>query len=621
MNQEIKLNMGLNRSIAGMDPQLAAEKAVSVIGQGYDLCSDIRFSACKSSTLIEIDHKHTRDMLFPVPGSILVHNVPSSIKCDKGERTRFHSDVLTFNQMSEHFNRQLSLSGKIPSGVFNAMFDMRRCWPKDAAATKSLAFDGCFISLYTVELDRTNLTLSDQVKKDVPSSWNPAALASFIDKYGTHVIVGVKMGGKDVVHIKQSKNSDLPPAELQKLLKQLADERFSEDSNPSSNANPAQISGKLKDDHAKLWRQNHFPPAGRPVVKSHSKNDEIMSVSVRRGGIDIRQPYNQWLQTILQSPNVISMSFVPITSLLNSVPGNGFLSHAVNLYLRYKPAIEDLHHFLEFQLPRQWAPMYGDLPLGYGHKHKKNMSPSLQFSLMGPKLYVNTVKVDSGNRPVTGIRLYLESKKNDHLAIHLQHLAEIPGFLEISEDNGYEPIDEPVERGYYEPVKWSMFSHVYTAPVQYNSSRIDESTAIVTKAWFEVKLVGMKKVLFLRLGFSTVASAKIRRSEWDGPSTMSRKSGFFSALMSTKLSKELKSSPEKANKVEINSAIYQGGPPVPTRAPRMLSFVDTKEMVRGPEDTPGYWVVTGAKLCVDNGRISIKAKYSLLTVIPEEAIE
>nr|XP_025652951.1 MACPF domain-containing protein NSL1-like [Arachis hypogaea] len=118
------------------------------------------------------------------------------------------------------------------------------------------AFDGCFISLYTVELDRTNLTLSDQVKKDVPSSWNPAALASFIDKYGTHVIVGVKMGGKDVVHIKQSKISDLPPAELQKLLKQLADERFSEDSNPSSNANPAQISGKLK---ANINHHIHLP--------------------------------------------------------------------------------------------------------------------------------------------------------------------------------------------------------------------------------------------------------------------------------------------------------------------------------------------------------------------------
>jgi hypothetical protein len=61
---------------------------------------------------------------------------------------------------------------------------------------------------------------------------------------------------------------------------------------------------------------------------------DIVSISVRRGGIDVCQPYNQWLSTISQSPNVISMSLVPITSLLNSVPGNGFLSHAVNLYLR-----------------------------------------------------------------------------------------------------------------------------------------------------------------------------------------------------------------------------------------------------------------------------------------------
>jgi hypothetical protein len=48
--------------------------------------------------------------------------------------------------------------------------------------------------------------------------------------------------------------------------------------------------------------------------------------------------------------------------------------------------------------------------------------------------------------------------------------------------------------------------------------------------------------------------------------------------------------------------------------------VDTKEMVRGPEDLPGYWVVTGAKLCVDSGRISIKVKYSLLSTISEEAM-
>ena len=49
-----------------------------------------------------------------------------------------------------------------------------------------------------------------------------------------------------MVHIKQSNSSDLSPTELQKLLKRLADERFSEDSNRSSNINPAEISGKLK---------------------------------------------------------------------------------------------------------------------------------------------------------------------------------------------------------------------------------------------------------------------------------------------------------------------------------------------------------------------------------------
>jgi len=54
------------------------------------------------------------------------------------------------------------------------------------------------------------------------------------------------MGGKDVVHIKQTKDSDLTSTEVQKLLKQLADERFSEVSNQSSNVNPADRSRKLK---------------------------------------------------------------------------------------------------------------------------------------------------------------------------------------------------------------------------------------------------------------------------------------------------------------------------------------------------------------------------------------
>lgn len=68
----------------------------------------------------------------------------------------------------------------------------------------------------------------------------------FIEKYGTHIVVGVKMGGKDVVHLKQLQNSQLLPNEVQNLLKQLADERFSKDVNTSSVSDLTESSGKTK---------------------------------------------------------------------------------------------------------------------------------------------------------------------------------------------------------------------------------------------------------------------------------------------------------------------------------------------------------------------------------------
>lgn len=62
---------------------------------------------------------------------------------------------------------------------------------------------------------------------------------------------------------------------------------------------------------------------------------DIVTICKRRGGSDARNlSHKEWLQSVQSEPDVISMSFVPITSLLNGVPGSGFLSHAINLYLR-----------------------------------------------------------------------------------------------------------------------------------------------------------------------------------------------------------------------------------------------------------------------------------------------
>lgn len=47
------------------------------------------------------------------------------------------------------------------------------------------------------------------------------------------------MGGKDVVHMKQLRNSNHEPDEVQKLLKQLGDKRFAVDPVESVSPNAA----------------------------------------------------------------------------------------------------------------------------------------------------------------------------------------------------------------------------------------------------------------------------------------------------------------------------------------------------------------------------------------------
>lgn len=78
----------------------AAEIAINSIGRGYDVAVDLRLKYCKGdskdSRLIEIEDGGLEIVL---PGGISIPNVSKSIKCDKGERTRFRSDVLSFQQV------------------------------------------------------------------------------------------------------------------------------------------------------------------------------------------------------------------------------------------------------------------------------------------------------------------------------------------------------------------------------------------------------------------------------------------------------------------------------------------------------------------------------------------
>lgn len=590
------------------------QRALSSLGKGIDLTSDFRLKYCKGNNrLVLLNETDTREL--SVPGFGTFKDVSIDIKCDKGERTRYQSDILDFNQMSEFFNQKCSVPGKIPSGLFNSLFGFQSgSWAVDAANTKYLGLDGYFIVLFNVHIDRFPLILADHVRNAVPSTWDPSALARFIEKYGTHIIVGLSIGGQDVVLVKQEKSSNLEPSHLKNHLDNLGDQLFT----GACTFSPHQC--KTKEQKNKVPQAfNVFDPQPNPLnsFASITAKDGISVICSKRGGDFSTTTHCEWLPTVPSMPDAIHFKFIPITSLLRGVPGKGFLSHAINLYLRYKPPIADLQYFLDFQAHRIWAPIHNDLPLG-PTRSRTMQTPALHFNLMGPKLYVNTTRVSVGKRPVTGMRLYLEGKKSNRLAIHLQHLSNSPVLLQdkLSDALTWRGSDEIADDRYIEAIQWKKFSHVCTAPVKYDprwATGEEDFAFIVTGAQLYVKKHDTKSVLHLRLLYSKVSNFFVVQSNWMqwASEHNSIKSGFFSSI-STSITGNVEK--EKAKPVIVDSGVYPTGPPMTVQTQKLLKFVDTSQMCRGPLDNPGHWLVTGAKLDLDKGKVCLRVKFSLLNI-------
>ncbi|CAN1297297.1 MACPF domain-containing protein At4g24290 [Linum perenne] len=549
-----------------------AERAIAGLGRGFDLTSDFKLKFCKGEERLVQLSETTPEL--SIPGYGVVSGVSGDIRCDKGDRVRHQSDVLEFHQMSELFNLKSSVSGKIPSGHFNSMFGFESgSWGPDARNTKCLGLDGYYIGLFSVHVDRYPLLLRDEVRNDVPSCWDPAALARFIEKYGTHIVVGVSVGGSDVVVVRQDKSSKLPPSILKKHLDDLADQLFT---------------------------------GGDPSVSSHC----------------------EWLPTVASMPDAIHFDFIPITSLLKAVPGKGFLSHAINLYLRYKPPLSDLQYFLDFQSHKMWAPIHNDLPLGPVRKITSSSS-SLQLSVMGPKLYVNTAQVPTSYQlPTTNLICFI-GKKIDRLAIHLQHLSTTPTILSNALNDAvptttiWRSSDEtPGHEAYLEPISGKKFSHVCTSPVTQDDPSQNWTTAVTSDgAQLHVTTRGGRPVLHLRLQFTKVTGCFIVQSTWAATATSSSSSselvmaspisGRLLSAISGNLGKEKEAA---VASVVVDSGVFPTGPPVPVQAQRMLKYVDTCQISRGPADSPGHWLVTGARLGVEKGKLGLQVKFSLLNI-------
>ncbi|KAL7145384.1 hypothetical protein ABFS83_07G079500 [Erythranthe nasuta] len=605
-------------------------RATEALGQGFDLASDFRLKFIKrcphghGGRLIHFDDHRKRDVILP--GGVTVPGVPECIRVDKGDHIRFKSDVLHFNQMSELLNQKSSVQGKVPSGYLNAIFDLTGAWLNDAADAKYLAFDGYFISLYYLHLTASPLVLHDHVKKSVPSRWDPAALSRFIHTYGTHIVVGMAVGGQDVLCVKQKPSSPIPPAELKGYLEELGDCLFSDANSPilertaNDNKKVPEVFSRMLQAHTMQFTS----------ITETSSKDGLTLIWSKRGGEVFAQSHSRWLQTMAANPEAVLFKFVPITSLLNGIPGSGYLSHAINLYLRYKPTLEDLPYFLEFQVPTQWAPLFCELPLR--HQRRKASFPSLQFNFLGPKIYVSSTQVISDQKPVVGLRLYLEGKKSNRLAIHVQHLSSLPNIMKLTQkppqwrgSDDYESSDQ-----FLEPVRWKKYSNVCSSVVKHDPSWLSSGGGgggvgvfVVSGAQLVIKGKWPRKVVHLRLLYTHIPNCSIRKTEWASTPEATRKSSFLTNLSTTFTFTQRAGVGDAATKQQaattLNSGVYPDGPPVPVRSTKLLKYVDANEVSRGPYDSPGHWLVTAAKLVVESGKIGLHVKFGLLDYSSQDA--
>lgn len=565
---------------------LTVENAIKALGRGFDVNYDTRLLYCKGtsgSRVVHVDEEHTRDL--PVLDGLVIPNVPRDVRCsqDISGPYRELTGACSFNEMAEYFSRKALLSGNTPLGSFNSAFSFTGSKKIDAGATKNLAMDGIVILLCKVLLAKQPSSLLENVKRAVPTSWDPSSLSSFIENYGTHVITSIKIGGKDVIYVKQHSSSPLSTMEIKNYIQDIGDHRFSDSENHTS-FGPMELKNKAAESFT-FNSQGIYPQP--PTAPYLTAKEDVTVIFRRRGGDDLIENHIQWVRTVHSAPDVIEMAFFPITSLLDDIPGKEHLIRAINLYLEYKPPIDELRYFLEFQVPRLWAPIIDSLP---GHQRKEPVCPFLQFSMMGQRLYVSQDQVSVGRKPVTGLRLCLEGVKQNRLCIHVQHLASLPKILRpywdthiaIGAPNWQGP--EEQDSRWFEPVKWKNFSHVSTAPIEKNETFFGDLSGvfIVTGAQLGVWDFGSKKVLYMKLLYSKIPGCTIRRSLWDHspkPSVL-----------------------DPGSSAELSS--------VPSGT--LSKFINTSEMGKGPDDIPGHWLVTGGKLRVEKGKISLRLKYSLL---------
>ncbi|KAI4962886.1 hypothetical protein ZWY2020_024679 [Hordeum vulgare] len=294
-----------------------------------------------------------------------------------------------------------------PSTSFNSAYSFTGSKKFDAMATKSLGMEGRQF-LYIRSNLRQPLSVVDEVTCSA-TPWEPLSLKLLTGLFRImercHNIH--YHWRKDLIYIKQHPSSLLSVVEIKNYIHDLGHQRFTE---------------------------NEIHTGSGPI---RSMNKETETLGFNSQGVHPQPPSTpyiaakespEWARTVYSAPDVIHMTLFPITTLLEAaIPGKDHLIRVINLYLESK-------HFLEFQLPRVWAPIRDEHSR---HQRKEPVCPSLQFSLMGKKLYIS---------------------QEQHLFQRSSSLTDAHITIGAAKWQGPEEQDSR----WFEPVKWNSFSHIST---------------------------------------------------------------------------------------------------------------------------------------------------------------
>lgn len=88
-------------ALEAVEQMEVGDEVVRALGAGFDLTSDfrLRFAKAAARRLVELDDDDRRDVPLPGGGGAALRGVPRDVVVDKGDRIRFRSDVLEFNQV------------------------------------------------------------------------------------------------------------------------------------------------------------------------------------------------------------------------------------------------------------------------------------------------------------------------------------------------------------------------------------------------------------------------------------------------------------------------------------------------------------------------------------------